>query len=56
VLGAIFFTILTSIMSSIGGTSTASIVPLQFFMIFLFVPLISFAFIVLIRSASPGGG
>lgn len=55
VLGAIFFTILTSIMSTIGGTSNTSIVPLQFFMIFFFVPFVSIAFIVLIKSASPGG-
>jgi flagellar protein FlaJ len=55
VLGAIFFTILTSIMSGLGGTNI-SIVPLQFFMIFFFIPLVSIAFIVLINSASPGGG
>ncbi|OGI14953.1 hypothetical protein A3K63_02915 [Candidatus Micrarchaeota archaeon RBG_16_49_10] len=55
VLGAIFFTILTSIMSGFGGTSSSQIVPVQFFLIFFFIPLISMAFIVLISAASPGG-
>ncbi|RKY23327.1 MAG: hypothetical protein DRP62_06115 [Planctomycetota bacterium] len=56
VLGAIFFTILTSIMSSLGGVAGTNIVVIQFFLIFLFIPLITVAFIVLIRTASPGGG
>jgi len=54
VLGAIFFIILTSIMSGLGGLKV-NIVLIQFFLIFLFIPCISFAFIVLIKSASPGG-
>lgn len=55
VLGTIFFTILTSIMSGLGGMPITNIVFLQFIMIFLFMPLISFAFIILIKASSPGG-
>ena len=55
VLGAIFFTILTSVMTGIGGVSKMNIVFIQFFLIFFFIPLVSFAFIVLIKMASPGG-
>lgn len=54
VLGAIFFTILTAIMSGIGG-STKNIIILQFFLIFVFLPLISTLFILLIKGISPGG-
>ncbi|MEM5793229.1 MAG: type II secretion system F family protein [Candidatus Aenigmatarchaeota archaeon] len=54
VLGAIFFTILTSIMSGIGGVGQTNIVLIQFFLIFIFIPLISFGFIVLIKATSPG--
>ena len=56
VLGSIFFTILTSIMSGLGGLATPAIVFIQFFLIFLFIPLVSIAFIILIKNASPGGG
>lgn len=55
VLGTIFFTILTSIMSGFGGITRINIVFIQFFLIFLFIPLVSFVFIILIRGASPGG-
>ncbi len=56
VLGAIFFTILTSIMSGLGGGTVAlDTVLVQFFLIYLFIPLVSAAFIVLIKAASPGG-
>ena len=55
VLGTIFFTILTSIMSGLGGMPVTNIVFIQFFLIFLFMPLISLAFIVLIKASSPGG-
>jgi len=54
VLGTIFFIILTSVMSGFTGASS-NIVMLQFFLIFFFIPLISAAFIVLIKTASPGG-
>ena len=56
VLGAIFFTILTSLMSGIGGVGQTNIIFIQFFLIFLFIPLISAAFIILVKSASPGEG
>lgn len=55
ILGAVFFVILTSIMSGIGGVTTSSILFLQFFLIFAFLPMISVVFIVLIRSITPGG-
>jgi len=54
VLGAIFFTILTAIMSGLGGGGSDTIL-LQFFLIFVFLPLISTLFIFLIRSISPTG-
>jgi len=55
VLGTIFFIILTSVMSGFTGGGGGNIVMLQFFLIFFFIPLISAAFIVLIKTASPGG-
>jgi flagellar protein FlaJ len=55
VLGAIFFTILTSILSSIGGPGApSSVITLQFLIIFVFMPLISTFFILLVKSATPG--
>jgi flagellar protein FlaJ len=56
VLGAIFFTILTSLMTGISGFTQTNIILIQFFLIFFFIPLISVAFIVLIKSSSPIGG
>jgi flagellar protein FlaJ len=55
VLGTIFFIILTSVMSGFTGMVAENIIFVQFFLIFLFVPLISAAFIILIKAASPGG-
>jgi len=54
ILSAVFFTILTSIMSGIAGT-TGNIIILQFLLIFFFIPLISAAFIILIKAMSPTG-
>jgi len=55
VLGAIFFTILTSIMSGIAaGASTSNIIVLQFLLIFIFMPLISILFILMLKSITPG--
>lgn len=54
VLGVIFFTILTSIVSGIGG-APSNIVVLQFFLIFLFIPMISILFIYLIKATAPSG-
>ena len=53
VMGALFFTILTSIMSGITNTG-GNIIVLQFLLIFIFLPLISAAFIILIKSQTPG--
>lgn len=54
ILGAIFFTVLTAIMSGMGGGfGGMDIITLQFFLIFLFIPLISTVFIILIKSISP---
>jgi len=55
VLGTIFFIILTSVMSGFTGMVAENIIFVQFFLIFLFVPLISVAFIILIKSSTPGG-
>jgi flagellar protein FlaJ len=52
VLGAIFFTILTAIMSGLGGGG-GDVITLQFFLIFVFLPLISALFIFLVRTISP---
>ncbi|MDI6798558.1 MAG: type II secretion system F family protein [Candidatus Aenigmarchaeota archaeon] len=54
ILGAIFFVTLTSVMSGIAGTG-GNVLILQFFLIFFFLPLVSLAFIALIRSIAPGG-
>ncbi len=56
VLGAIFFTILTSLMSGMGGGTQSNIVFIQFFLIFIFIPLVSAGFIILIKASSPGEG
>lgn len=54
VLGAIFFVILTAVLSGISGIG-ANLVLFQFFLIFVFLPIISLVFIFMIRSANPGG-
>jgi len=54
VLGTIFFTILTAIIAGIGGVQ-GNLIFLQSFLIFVFLPLISIIFILLIRSSTPGG-
>lgn len=55
VLGAIFFTVLTAIISGIAGAGGQDVILLQFFLIFLFMPMISIAFVYMIRSNAPGG-
>ena len=55
VIGAIFFTVLTAVMSGIAGGGT-TILFLQFFLIFVVLPVVSIVFVLLIKSASPGGG
>jgi len=55
VLGAIFFTILTSIMSGIAaGAASSNIIALQFIVIFIFMPLVSILFILMVKSITPG--
>lgn len=54
ILSAVFFTILTAIMSGIAGAA-GNVIVLQFLLIFFFIPLISFAFIILIKTMSPAG-
>ncbi len=55
VLGAIFFTILTSIISGMAESVTSSnIIVIQFLLIFAFMPLISTLFILIIKSITPG--
>jgi flagellar protein FlaJ len=55
ILGAVFFLILTSIITGIAGTGE-QILTLQFFIIFLFLPLVSAVFIYMIKFITPGGG
>jgi len=54
VLGAIFFVVLTAIFSGISGGATNALL-LQFFLIFVFLPMISAVFIFFVKSTSPGG-
>jgi flagellar protein FlaJ len=55
ILGAVFFLILTSIVVGITGASE-QILLLQFFLIFVFLPVVSAIFIYLIKASTPGGG
>ena len=52
VLGTIFFIILTSIVSALGG-ATQNILGLQLFMIFVFLPMVSILFLFLVKKAQP---
>jgi flagellar protein FlaJ len=52
VLGTIFFIILTSVVSALGG-ATQNILGLQLFMIFIFLPMISILFLFLVKKAQP---
>ncbi|MHA1744034.1 MAG: type II secretion system F family protein [Candidatus Heimdallarchaeota archaeon] len=54
ILGAVFFVILTSIMSGLGGVGS-NILLLQFMLIFIFLPAVSAIFIFIIRQMTPGG-
>jgi len=54
VLGAMFFIILTSIFSGISGVSS-NIILLQSIVIFIFLPLLSAIFILLVKVSSPTG-
>ena len=55
VLGAIFFTILTAIMGGMAGGG-GSLIVIQFLLIFIFIPLITFGLLFVIKSMNPGGG
>lgn len=52
-VGSLFFIVLTAIMSPLGGFS---ILLLQTFMVFIVIPLVSFAFIVIVKGLSPSEG
>ena len=54
VLGAIFFTVLTAIISGLSGAGS-NVIMLQFILVFVFMPLISAVFLYMIKSATPGG-
>jgi len=54
ILGAIFFVVLTAILSGISGGGGNAIF-LQFFLIFIFLPMVSAMFIFFVKSTSPGG-
>jgi flagellar protein FlaJ len=54
ILGAVFFLILTSIVAGISGAS-GQILLLQFFLIFIFLPIVSTIFIYLIKTSTPEG-
>jgi len=55
IMGAIFFSILVSIMSGLAEVGTETIF-FQFALIFIFLPAISAIFIMLIRAAAPSSG
>jgi len=52
ILGTIFFVILTSTISALGG-ATQNILGLQLFMILVFLPMISILFLFLVKKAQP---
>ncbi|MBN2202926.1 MAG: type II secretion system F family protein [Candidatus Aenigmarchaeota archaeon] len=52
-IGSIFFIIMTALMSIIGGTSSLSMMFLQFAVIFLILPFVSVGFILLVKTISP---
>ncbi len=51
IVGSVFFLVLSAVMTAISPTS--SIISLQFFVIFVFLPLVSLGFIVLSKGISP---
>lgn len=53
ITGSIFFIVLTSIMASTGGFE---VVTIQSFLVFLFLPIVSIMFLILIKTKSPLGG
>jgi len=52
-VGSVFFIIMTSLMSIIGGGSNVFMVFLQFVVVFAILPVVSIAFIVLLKVVSP---
>ena len=52
-VGSIFFIIMTSLMSIIGGGSNIFIVFLQFLVVFAVLPIVSLGFILLLKTVSP---
>jgi len=54
ILGTIFFVILSAIFSGIGG-GTNSIILMQTLLIFVFLPMMSILFIILVKASTPGG-
>jgi len=52
IVGVLLFTTVMSLISILGGAG--NIIVIQFIMIFVFIPLISSAFILMVKSSSPG--
>ena len=52
-VGSVFFIIMTSLMSIIGGGSNTFMVFLQFLVVFGILPVVSIGFIVLLKVVSP---
>jgi len=52
-VGSIFFIIMTSLMSIIGGGTNLTLVFLQFVVVFIILPLVSLGFIGLLKAISP---
>ena len=53
IVGSVFFIIMTSLMSIIGGGSNTFMVFLQFLVVFGILPVVSIGFIVLLKVVSP---
>ncbi|MCK5699199.1 MAG: hypothetical protein KAH93_05085, partial [Candidatus Aenigmarchaeota archaeon] len=53
IVGSVFFMVLTTIMGSMSCGSSQMIVLLQFLITFLFLPVASFGFMILIKGIAP---
>jgi hypothetical protein len=55
IVGSLFFIVLLAVMSPVGESASgrASTLMLQTFLVFFFIPLVSIAFIVLLKAISP---
>jgi archaellum biogenesis protein FlaJ (TadC family) len=55
IVGLVFFVVISSLMVTIGGVSTDLIKFFQYLLVFVGLPMVTFVFIIIIKSASPWG-